>query len=156
MMRRFISVFLLIGAWSHTKCEFAYAQGSASFPTVDVVTQKARDDDRLHILATELQAERQELGKAQAALNSGPTPERAANVHRRLENIKSLQRELNGFSGRPQVPRGSFRVMVKAQRPPVPSSKSMTGAAAFWNPYNRAPDTEVPANLSTNSRRESR
>jgi hypothetical protein len=156
MMRRSISIVLLIGSFSHTQCNLSYAQGSASFPIVDVVTQKARDADRLHILATELQAERQELAKAQTALTSGPTPERTADVHRRLENIKSLQRELDGVAGRPQAQRESLRVVVKAQRPAVSSSKSVTGVAAFWNPYNRAPDPEVSAALSTNPRRESR
>ncbi|HEY0588430.1 MAG TPA: hypothetical protein VGD52_20015 [Pseudoduganella sp.] len=154
MMQRPIVIFLLIGPWSYAQSQLSYAQDSASYPIVDPATQKARDNERRHILESELQIERQELAKAQASLTSGRTQERAADVHRRLENIKSLQRELGGVAQRPQAPRQRLRVVVKAQGPAA-SPRSTNGTAAFWNPYNRAPDPEVTADLSTSSRRES-
>lgn len=142
MMRRCISIFLLIGPLLYAECHLSHAQGPGSYPIIDPATQKARDIDRRHILETELQAERQRLAEAQSALGAGVTQERAAHVQRRLENIKSLQRELDGVSGKQQPPRESLRVVVKAQRPSAPPDRDMNGPAAFWNPYNRAPDLE--------------
>lgn len=142
MMRRCIAIFLLTGPWLYVKCHLSYAQESTSYPIVDPATQKARDVNRRHILETELQAERQKLIEAQTALAAGVTEERTGHVHRRLENIKSLQRELDGVSGKQQPPRESLRVVVKAQRPSAPPHRNMNGPAAFWNPYNRAPDIE--------------
>ncbi len=154
MMQRSVVIFLLIGPWSNAQSQLSYAQDSASYPIVDPATQKARDNDRRHILESELQTERQELATAQASLTAGPTQERAAEVHRRLENINSLQRELDSVAGKQQAPRQPLRVVVKVQRPAA-SPRGMNGTAAFWNPYNRAPDREVTADLSTTSRSES-
>lgn len=155
MMQRHVVIFLLIGPLSYAQCQLSYAQQATSFPVVDPATQKARDDDRRQILETELQAERLELVKAQAALAVAPTQERAADVHRHLENIKALQRELGGAAGRQQAPRESVRVVVKAERPAISTPRNTKGAAAYWNPFNRAPDPEVTADLSTTPRRES-
>lgn len=142
MMRRCTAIFLLNCPLLYAECQLSYAQESASFPIIDPATQNARDIDRRHILESELQAERQELIRAQAALAAGITQERTADVHRRLENVKSLQRELDGVSGKQQPPRKSLHVVVKAQRPSVPTHRNMNGPAAFWNPYNRAPDLD--------------
>lgn len=142
MMRRCTAIFLLNCPLLYAECQLSYAQGSAAFPIIDPVTQTARDIDRRHILESELHAEHQGLLRAQAALAAGITQERTADVHRRLENIKSLQRELDGVSGKRQPPREPLRVVVKAQRPPGPTHRNMNGPAAFWNPYNRAPDFE--------------
>lgn len=153
MVRRSIVILFLISPSSYAQYQLSHAQGSASYPIVDPATQKARDNDRQHILQSELDIERQELAKAQASVTAGPTQERAADLHRHLENIKSLQRELDGVAGRHQAPRQSLRVVVKAQHPAA-SPRRMNGTAAYWNPYNRAPDPEVTADLSTTSRRE--
>lgn len=155
MMQRHAVIFLLIVPLSLAQFHVSYAQQPASYPIVDPATQKARDIDRRHILEAELQAERQELAKAQVSLAAGATQEREADVHRRLENIKSLQRELDGVAGKQQAPRESLRVVVKAQRPAASTQRKTHGPAAFWNPYNRSPDPEVTADLPTTPRRES-
>ena len=154
MLQRSIVIFLLIGPLSYAQSQWSYAQDSASYPIADPAAQKARDNERRHILESELETERQELAKAQASLTASPTQERAAEVHRHLENIKSLQRELDGVAGRQQAPRQPLRVVVKAQRPAA-SPRNVNGTAAFWNPYNRVPDPEVTADLPTTSWRES-
>lgn len=140
MMQRHAFIFLLIAPLLFAPSHVSYAQQPAPYPIIDQATQKARDIDRRHILETELQAEHQELAKAQASLATGATQERAADVHRRLENIKSLQRELDGVAGKQRVPRESLRVVVKAQRPATSTQRNMNGPAAFWNPYNRSAD----------------
>ena len=156
MTQRSVVVYLLIVPLLFAHSYVSYAQQSASYPIIDPGTQKARDIDRRQILEAEMQAERQELATAQASLAAGATQERAADVHRHQENIKSPQRELDRVAEKQQAPHEPLRVIVKAQRPAASSQKNISGTAAFWNPYNRAPDPEVSADLSTTtSRRES-
>jgi hypothetical protein len=136
IMFAFLAVIFLLISFS------ASALAQSSYPTIDKVAQQARDEDRRLILSTELQAEHQELAKAQAALAAGATEERQAEVHRRSENVKALQRELEGVAG-------------SCNRPPASlATRSANSTATFWNPYNRAPDPEASTDSSTALRRE--
>ncbi|WP_335551723.1 hypothetical protein [Massilia sp. DD77] len=105
--------------------------------------QQARDDDRRVILRMELIAEYQKLANAQAAFSAAANTERAEEVHRRSENIKALHREIAAVHGR-QGPLDPVRPVVKLKRQSsyVPAQRA-SGAATFWNPYNRAPDPEI-------------
>jgi hypothetical protein len=154
-MQRLYINFVLTGLLSCAQPQFLFAQTSASYPKVDPATQMTRDADRRHILETELQAERQELAKAEAAPVAIASTERAANLHRHLENIKSLQRELAEVARTQQLPQGPVRAVVRAQRPAASISRDLNGPIAFWNPYNRAPEPAALVDLSTTTKRES-
>ena len=123
----------------------ASAESQSSALVVSQETQRLRDDDRRFILQTELQAERDALTKTQAAFAASPSDEGNAALHRHAENIKALQRELDGAAGK-QRARASYGVTVKARRSavntiaPRASSKS---PATFWDPYNRVNHSEV-------------
>jgi septal ring factor EnvC (AmiA/AmiB activator) len=86
------------------------AVSPASFPRVDSVTQRARDDDRREILGDELRAEEQKLAALRRDFNNGE-PERQGNeknyakyqervaqmrddISRSEKNIEALKREL--------------------------------------------------------------
>ena len=155
MTVRHISILLVIFSLGYMQCELLYAQ-DALFPIVSPSIQKTRDDDRRQILEAELQAERQVLVNAQAALATGFTRERATNVHRHVENVTALERELELVAAAQSAPRGAFRLVVKNQRQLAAAPRNLNGAAAFWNPYNRAPDPDRDASidLSTTSRRD--
>lgn len=88
------------------------ALSPASFPRVDVDTQRLRDADRRHILEEELRGEQQQLTRLRAQFNEGrPQPDAGelpgsapyqAHVQRLVEdiervegNIASLRRELS-------------------------------------------------------------
>jgi hypothetical protein len=106
-------------------------QAQPLFPVVANAEQKARDEDRRLILQTELAAEREGLAKAKAMSDPGA-------VHRHEENIKALQRELDGGD----VQSGSEarrRVTVKALRPSANAGNNAR-PPRFWDPYNRAID----------------
>lgn len=134
MTNRLISILLLSAL---PLC----ASAQPAYPVVGKAEQKARDDDRRAILQDELATERAALAKAQAALDAGATPERAAGVHRHAENVKALLRELDGSSGR----RGAaepVRAVARATRPAASTNTaSARNPARFWDPYNRTPDT---------------
>lgn len=147
--------FVLVGLLSCVQPQLLYAQTSASYPKVDVATQMSRDADRRHILETELQAELQELAKAEAAALTVPKTERVANLNRHLENIKSLKHELANTGRTQQTLQEPLRAVVRAQRPAASVTKDVTGPNTFWNPYNRAPEPAVIADLSTTTKRES-
>lgn len=137
-----IVILLLISA---VTCALA----QASNVTISKEEQQARDKDRHLILHTELVAENQELAKAQAAFRLSATAELATEVHRRMENIKALQRELASAAGGPEAGQPS-RLVVKVKQSASPARAQRTsGAATFWNPYNRAPDSEVSTNFLT-------
>jgi len=147
MFNCLVVIFLLI---CYPSCALAQPSNSA----IEKKVQEARDDDRRLILRTELQAEHQELTKARSALASTATAERAAEVHRRSENIKALQRELVRI-GAQQAAGESAPPVVKAKRQVLPlGSQSASGTAAFWNPYNRTTDPETSTDFSTTLRRE--
>jgi hypothetical protein len=43
-----------------------------------------------------------------------------------------------------------MRVVAKARQSVAATyARASIGAAAFWNPYNRAPDSEAPSNFPT-------
>jgi hypothetical protein len=110
--------------------------------------QVDRDKNRRLILETELVAERESLMKAKEEFEASPTRDREMEVHRHRENVKALQRELEGSTQAAGAPK---RVVARAQRP-----ATMTGSAKdtgrFWDPYNRAPDT---TDFPTSPRRDS-
>lgn len=152
MSQHFVGILIFGGALSCAQCQLSYAHGVASFPVVDNATQRARDADRRHILETELHIERRALVRAQAVLASESTQERAADVHRHTKNIRSLRRELDTVAKLRPALRESAPALVKAERTAVSPDagrisiaplRSMKGPAAYWNPYNRAPDREV-------------
>lgn len=133
MFRFHIVIFLLI---PFATCALA----QASNITVSKEEQEARDKDRHLILRAELVAEHQELAKAQAAFRLAATAELTREVHRRLENIKALERELASAAGDTEAGQLN-RLVVKVKRSALPArSQRTSGAATFWNPYNRAPD----------------
>lgn len=133
MLARFVAIFLLLGM---ARC----AQAQSASLVVDHAAQKERDLDRRLVLGTELRAELEELAKAQAAFDASPTSERGVDVHRHVENIKALQRELDGAAGDAQEKRSPTRVIVKARGS---STTSANKSPQFWDPYNRAPDPTV-------------
>lgn len=136
-----IAIFLLIPL---VTCALAQASNLA----INKEEQQARDLDRHMILRTELIAERQKLAEAQTAFSEEETVERAAEVHRRSENIKALQRELAVLS-KPSK-REPVRLVVKTRRSSTQlSSGAASGAATFWNPYNRAPDSDTSTEFPT-------
>jgi len=117
--------------------------------TISKEEQQARDKDRHLILRTELVAENQELAKAQAAFRLAATAELATEVHRRMENIKALQRELAFAAGDTEAGQAN-RPVVKIKQSSSPARAQRTsGAATFWNPYNRVPDSEVSTDFPT-------
>lgn len=142
MFRPSIVILLLIVV---ANCALAQAANM----TISKEEQQARDKDRHLILHTELVAENQELAKAQAAFRLSATAELATEVHRRMENIKALQRELASAAGEPEAGQPS-RLVVKVKQSASPARAQRTsGAATFWNPYNRAPDSEVSTDFLT-------
>lgn len=153
-MKRLKFNIVLSSLLSCAQSQLLFAQTSAAYPIIDQGTQMARDADRRHILETELQEERQALAEAQAA-GAGSTPEGLANVHRHQQNIQSLQSELAGVTRTQLTPHESVRAVVRAQRPVASIPRDLNGPIAFWNPYNRAPDPVVNADLSTTTKRES-
>lgn len=142
MFRSRIVILLLIPA---ATCALAQAANM----TISKEEQQARDKDRHLILRTELVAENQELARAQAAFRLSATAELATEVHRRMENIKALQRELASAAGEPKTGQPS-RLVVKVKQLASPARAQRTsGTATFWNPYNRAPDSEISTDLLT-------
>jgi len=141
-MARFLIAIFLLNAYS--TCALA----QTSKLTISKEEQQARDRDRHLILRTELTAEHQALAHAQTAFAAAATSDRAAEVHRRLENIKALQRELATVDQR--EPPKPVHVVAKARQSVATThARASIGAAAFWNPYNRAPDSEAPSNFPT-------
>jgi hypothetical protein len=137
-----IVILLLISA---VTCALA----QASNMTIGKEEQQARDKDRHLILRTELAAEHQVLAKAQAAFRLAATAELAIEVRRRMENIKALQRELASAVGEIE-PGQPSRLVVKVKQSESPARAQRTsGAATFWNPYNRAPDSEISTHFPT-------
>lgn len=74
---------------------------AASFPRVQEDTQRARDNDRRHILQQELASEKQSLNQAQnelAALKTKPDSEQAKPYQERVglhqRNIQAIEKEL--------------------------------------------------------------
>lgn len=137
-----IVIFLLIPV---ATCALA----QASNMTISKEEQQARDKDRHLILRTELVAEHQELADAQAAFRRAATAELAKEVHRRMENINALQRELatvanENESGQPN------RLVVRVKQSAAPArTKRTSQVATFWNPYNRSSDSEVSTDFPT-------
>ena len=125
------------------------AKSQSLTPVISQATQRLRDDDRRFILQTELQTESEALAGAQSAFEASPTAEKKAAMHRHAENVRALQRELDG-AGRKQT-RGIPRVVVKATRPAGNSTAGAIKTGSFWDPYNRAPDN---TDFLTNQRRE--
>ncbi|NIA52548.1 hypothetical protein HAV22_02615 [Massilia sp. TW-1] len=124
-----------------------YVQAQPFYPVVAKAEQKSRDEDRRLILQTELATEREALSKVNARLGEGTSKEDRDAVHRHEENIKALQRELEGDAqSGGEAPR---RLSVRALHP-----AASTGARAprFWDPYNRAIDL---TDSSTSQRSES-
>jgi hypothetical protein len=132
MFARLVVILLLVVV---ARC----AQAQSSYPVVSHAAQMERDLDRRLVLATELQAERVALAKAQAAFDGGPNSAREEEVHRRIENVKALQRELNVASS-PRESHAQARAVVKALRAPaiIKADKS----SRFWDPYKRV-DTPI-------------
>jgi len=127
-------------------------QAQPLYPVIEQATQRTRDEDRRLILETELHAEQDALSRAQGALAASVTPERQAEVHRHAENIKALQRELAGAASKQLTAGEPKHVIIKAISQASNSrERGTTGAARFWNPYNRAPD---PVDSSTTPRRD--
>lgn len=142
MFRARIVILFLIPA---ATCALAQAANM----TISKEEQQARDRDRHLILRTELVAENQELAKAQAAFRLAATAELATEVRRRMENIKALQRELASATGESEAGQPN-RLVVKVKQSASPArAQRTTGAATFWNPYNRAPDSEVSTHFPT-------
>jgi hypothetical protein len=142
MFKVFIAIFLLIPC---ATCALA----QSSNLTISKEEQQARDRERHLILRTELTAEHQAYLKAQLALSTAATPEHKADLHRHTENIKALQRELAAINTQQDlhetsqlVPKGA-RPVVRARIP------STSGAATFWNPYNRASDPQTSTKFPT-------
>jgi hypothetical protein len=134
MTIRIVVIFLLIGL---VPC----AKSQSSFPIIDKETQKMRDNNRRLILEAELQTESGELTEAQKAFGAKPNKEHEAEVHRHVENIKALRRELDGVAGDLQEARTPVRAIVKAMRPAATSLGRWNRSSRFWDPYNRAPET---------------
>ncbi|MEX5744543.1 hypothetical protein [Massilia sp. X63] len=142
MFKFCIVIFLLI---PYSTCALA----QASNMTIGKEEQQARDKDRHMILRTELVAEHQELAKAQGAFGRGGSTESAAEVHRREENIKALQRELAAVRDQSESDEPA-RLVARARQSAVPARvRRVSRAATFWNPYNRAPDLEIPTDFLT-------
>lgn len=119
------------------------APAQPSYPVIGKAEQKARDEDRRTILQDELDAERAALAKAQVLLAASPSEDREADVHRHLENIQALQRELDASTGKPW--RAPVRAVLKVSRP-TSDTASARSVARYWDPYNRAPE---PTDFST-------
>lgn len=143
MSYRLIPIFLLSMA-------AACAPAQPMYPTISKANQKVRDDDRLPLLESELAFERNALEKAKHDLAAVPTNERSAAVHRHEENIKALRREIGAVAAQDE-PEKSERPVVKAIRVKTPLAESKK-APNFWDPYNRAPDSN---DFSTSPRRDS-
>lgn len=143
MPHRFIAIFLL-------SISTLRAQAQPAYPVVSKSEQNARDADRLPLLESELALEQEALAKAKRKPASDSETERAATIHRHQENIKALQREMNGIENQ-NLPDRRTRPVVRAMLPAARITDSRR-AANFWDPYNRAPDSE---DFSTSPRRDS-
>lgn len=143
MPHRFIAIFLLSIS---TLC----AQAQSVYPAISKSEQRARDDDRLPLLESELVFEREALAKAERGLASNSETERATNIHRHQENIKALHREMRGIESQ-NLPDRRTRPLVKAVRP-VARIVDSRRAANFWDPYNRSPESD---DFSTSPKRDS-
>jgi hypothetical protein len=142
MLHRLISIVLLSVA---TLC----AQAQSSYPVISKSEQRAKDDDRLPLLESELALERKALAKARREPGACIEKECALDIHRHEENIKSLQREIQGIDIQDLTDRRE-RPAAKAVRPASRIADSRR-SPTFWNPYNRASDTDE---FSTSPRRD--
>jgi hypothetical protein len=143
MPHRFIAIFLL-------SISALCAQAQPAYPVVSKSEQSARDADRLPLLESELVFEQEALAKAKQKPANHSETERAATIHRHQENIKALQREMNGIENQ-NLPGRQMRPVVRAMQPVARITDSRR-AANFWDPYNRAPD---PDDFSTSPKRDS-
>lgn len=143
MPHRFIATFLL-------SISTLSAQAQSGYPVVSRSEQKARDDDRVPLLESELVFEQQALAKAERDLASNSETERAANIHRHQKNIKALQREMSRIENQ-NPPYRHTHPLVKAVRP-IGRITDSRRSGNFWDPYNRAPE---PDDFSTSLRRDS-
>jgi hypothetical protein len=115
------------------------AKSQPLYPVINEAAQRVRDNDRRFILETELIAERAALAKSQAVFDADPTNEKKSDVHRHVENVKALERELENTARK--WAGGRARVTVKATRPAISrGGANNRNTASFWDPYNRAPD----------------
>lgn len=117
--------------------------------TISKEVQQARDKDRHLILRTELVAEHQELADAQAAFRLAATAELAKEVHRRMENIKALQRELAAVANENESGQPNRLVVKVKQSAALARTQRTSQVATFWNPYNRSSDSEVSTGFPT-------
>ncbi len=100
-------------AVAHTAAAKPSVASPPEFPRIDSTTQKARDNDRLHILMEEMKAEEQKLADLKKEYNNGE-PERQGNernyakyqervasmkedLHRTEKNIEALKREIGNI-----------------------------------------------------------
>jgi hypothetical protein len=143
MSRHFVCMFLLTFGTIH-------AQAQSMYPVVSKSEQRARDDDRRSVLESELAFEREAFVMAKSDFANGPTDARAAAAHRHNENIKALQRELGRIDNQ-SATANRERPVAKAFRS-AGRVADPRKTANFWDPYNRASDTD---DFSTSPRRES-
>jgi hypothetical protein len=125
-------------------------QAQPLYPVVAKADQKTRDADRRLILQTELAAEREALAKAKSGSNVVAKNESGLAIHRHEENIKALERELEG-SALTSGDESPARAVVKALRPAARAA-NVARVPQFWDPYNRASDFNAS---STNQRSDS-
>jgi hypothetical protein len=143
MTHRLVSIFLLSVA-------VPSVQAQPLYPVVAKADQKTRDADRRLILQTELAAEREALAKAKSGSNVVAKNESGLAIHRHEENIKALERELEG-SALTSGDESPARAVVKALRPAARAA-NVARVPQFWDPYNRASDFNAS---STNQRSDS-
>lgn len=130
--------------------EVRSAEPQSARLVISKATQMERDKDRRLILEDELLTERQQLAKAKLAFDALPTEETRAIVHRHTENANALLREL-GDTATQRAAKGPGVAARATRLTRTDFKRNVAGTAAFWNPYNRAPDH---SDFSTHHRKE--
>lgn len=102
-------------------------QATPAFPTIAQATQQARDGERRDILDAELASEQAALAMLRATNADAPSAEQQATLHRHVENIAALQRELARLGAAP------LRLAVRAVAMPAAAPPP----APFWDVYRR-------------------
>ncbi|WP_164446521.1 hypothetical protein [Pseudomonas viridiflava] len=127
-------------------CASAMAE---NYPVVGSETQQARDDQRSQILNEELATEKKSLERVNAeladAIKGQKTPEEvqgiAAKALSHTSNITSIQREIDGLSGKKTSSRRPAYVPAPVTKPQQQQATQADVDVPYWDVYRRKQST---------------
>ncbi len=135
----------------------ANAQGN--FPSVDPVTQRARDDTRRQILQTELTTEKKALEDAQLVLAEATKAKQPTikldqlrqDAERYAKNIVALNNELAATGSLSGATKAATSVRLSGRTTNSSSDATQRTEAPFWDVYRRTQVRVGSESASTDS-----